>query len=116
MISYALIIEGYDVIIFQHGALLIDNLDEYKPNFIFLDIKMPKISGYDVLKAIRSISSVPIIILTGIMDTEAIYACIEMGADDYVKKPFYPHELVSGVVSKLHRVALQFAWNRIWIY
>jgi DNA-binding response OmpR family regulator len=107
MISQILTIEGYSVTMLQDGEVLLKNLDEYKPDLILLDIKMPVISGYDVLKAIRLKSRVPVIMLTGVMETESISACIEMGADDYIKKPFYPHELVARVRAKLRRSALQ---------
>jgi DNA-binding response OmpR family regulator len=107
MVSEILSVEGYSVTKLQDGMSLIERLDSYKPDLILLDIMMPNMSGYEVLKAVRSVSSVPIIMLTGVMDTDTIADCIEAGANDYIKKPFYPHELTARVRAKLRRSALQ---------
>jgi DNA-binding response OmpR family regulator len=106
MVAQVLSIEGYQVTSLQDGSNLIENLDEIKPDLILLDIKMPVISGDDILKAIRLKSDVPVIMLTGVMDNDMVAACIEIGADDYVKKPFYPHELLARVKAKLRRKAI----------
>ena len=103
MISETLVSEGYRVTILQDGAELLQNFDAFNPDLILLDIMMPGMSGNDVLKAVRLKSSVPVIMLTGVTDTESVAACIELGADDYVKKPFYPHELIARVQAKLRR-------------
>lgn len=107
MISQILKIEGYTVTALQDGTLLLEKFDEYKPDLILLDIMMPKLSGQEVLKAIRLKSQVPVIMLTGVVDNDTVSSLIEMGADDYVKKPFYPHELTARVSAKLRRSALK---------
>jgi DNA-binding response OmpR family regulator len=109
MVSQILTIEGYKVTVFKDGVALLDKLDELKPDLILLDIRMPVMTGHEVLKAIRLKSSVPVIMLTGVMDTDSVAFCIEMGADDYIKKPFFPHELVARVQAKLRRSAFQSA-------
>lgn len=107
MVSQVLSIEGYNVTVLQDGAILIDEWDQYQPDLILLDIRMPKISGYEVLQSIRLRSSVPVIMLTGVMDSEAVSICFDLGADDYIKKPFYPRELIARVGAKLRRSTIQ---------
>jgi DNA-binding response OmpR family regulator len=107
MITQILKIEGYKVTTLQDGRILIDKLDEYKPDLILLDIKMPLMTGAEVLQALRLKSQVPVIILTGVTDPDSVPSLIEMGADDFIKKPFYPHELLARVNAKLRRSALR---------
>ena len=109
MISEILTFEGYTATLFANGEELLAQLENCRPDLILLDIKMPGMSGYDVLKAIRQKSQVPVIMLTGVTETDSVSACMEMGADDYIKKPFYPHELIARVRAKLRRSALQSA-------
>jgi two-component system, OmpR family, response regulator MtrA len=103
MVNQILMYEGYLVTSFQDGLVFLTKMDECKPDLILLDIKMPQISGYELLKAIRLKSSLPVIMLTGVMDLDSIAACIEQGADDYLKKPFHPQELVARIRAKLRR-------------
>jgi DNA-binding response OmpR family regulator len=106
MVTQILNIEGYTVTSFQDGTYLIENLDIIKPDLILLDIKMPIISGDSILKIVRSKSQLPVIMLTGFLANDTIAAYVEMGADDYIKKPFYPHELLARVKARLRRNAL----------
>jgi two-component system response regulator MtrA len=107
MISQILKIEGYTVTALQDGTILLDKLTEYKPDLILLDIMMPNLSGQEVLKAVRLKSQIPVIMLTGVIDNDTVSSLIELGADDYIKKPFYPHELTARVSAKLRRSAFK---------
>ena len=78
---------------------------ERQPDLIILDIMMPGLDGFQVLNLIRQKSNVPIIMLTGQSEVTALRDCVEIGADDYIRKPFYPLELVARVRAKLRRVA-----------
>jgi len=107
MITQILSIEGYRVTTLQDGGELLEKLADYKPDLLLLDIMMPKMNGQDVLKALRLKSEIPVIILTGVMGPDSAADLIEKGADDYIRKPFYPHELIARVGAKLRRSALK---------
>ena len=73
------------------------------PDVILLDVMMPDIDGFEVLKMIREISSVPVIMLTAKGEEDDRVRGLELGADDYITKPFSPRELVSRVRAVLRR-------------
>lgn len=75
------------------------------PELVLLDIGLPGLDGWTVLQAIRASSSVPVVLLTALDDTENIVKGLATGADDYLTKPFSPRELVLRVHSILRRVA-----------
>ena len=78
-----------------------------------LDIMMPGLDGFQVLELLRRNSDVPVIVLTGKGEMTALRDSVEIGADDYVRKPFYRLELVARVRAKLRRAAQsQPAFNR----
>ncbi len=80
-------------------------LAEQAPDLVVLDVNLPTIGGFDVLAAIRSSSEVPVILLSGRIDEVDRVLGLELGADDYVMKPFSPRELASRVRAILRRVA-----------
>ena len=79
--------------------------DEH-PDLVVLDLGLPDIDGLDVLRRIRAESSVPVVILTARSDETDLVVGLELGADDYVVKPFGPKELVARIRALLRRVAL----------
>ncbi len=97
--------EGYDFVGATSGDAAFSLLRELQPNLIILDIMMPDLDGFQVLNLIRQKSDVPVIMLTGRGDLTALRDSVEIGADDYVRKPFYPLELVARVRAKLRRAA-----------
>ena len=97
--------EGYDFVGATSGDAVFSLLRERQPNLIILDIMMPDLDGFQVLNLIRQKSDVPVIMLTGRGDVAALRDSVEIGADDYVRKPFYPLELVARVRAKLRRAA-----------
>jgi len=78
-----------------------------KPNLVILDIIVPRISGYELCQEIRKGSEVPIIILSAFNDTRALVDGLELGADDYIVKPFSLNELVARIRALLRRVGEQ---------
>lgn len=97
-------IVGYNVVTAADGeeALLVYRKE--MPNLIILDIMMPKLDGYGVCQEIRKESEIPIIMLTALSDITDKITGLELGADDYIVKPFSPKELEARVKSILRRV------------
>ena len=103
LISLYLIREGYDTKEVYNGNDAVKAFEEYKPNLIMLDIMLPGLDGYGVCKEIRKTSGVPIIMLTAKGDTIDKVLGLELGADDYMVKPFEPKELTARVKAVLRR-------------
>ncbi len=97
--------EGYDFIGAKSGNSAFSLMQKHHPDLIILDIMMPELNGFQVLDRIRQESDIPVIMLTGMGEVTALRDSVEIGADDYVRKPFYPLELVARVRAKLRRVA-----------
>jgi len=96
--------EGYSVDAASNGAEGLAMFRASRPNFVILDLAMPKMNGQDVCRSIRRESEdVPIIVLTGSSDEISRVLLLEMGADDYVTKPFSPKELLARVRAVLRR-------------
>jgi len=96
--------DGFQVIEAYRGAQAIQKLRDTLPDVILLDVMMPDIDGFEVLKMIRETSNVPVIMLTAKGEEDDRVRGLELGADDYVTKPFSPRELVSRVRAVLRRV------------
>ena len=94
---------GYDIVTATDGEEAIAAFNKYNPDLIVLDVMMPKIDGYGVTREIRRTSDVPIIILTALGDVSERITGLELGADDYVIKPFSPKELEARVKAVLRR-------------
>lgn len=95
--------EGYRVVTAYHGrdALLIAQKEA--PDLIILDIMMPEMNGYDFMRAQRAVSDTPIIMLTAKVEDDDKIIGLELGADDYMTKPFKPRELMARVRNVLRR-------------
>jgi DNA-binding response OmpR family regulator len=94
---------GYATYITRDGEGAQDWLEHQSPDLVILDLMLPKLDGYSVARWLRTRSDVPIIMLTARRDELDRIAGLEMGADDYVLKPFSPQELVSRVRAVLRR-------------
>ena len=103
MLAYNLKKEGYDVVTAEDGEVALEKFESEKPDLLLLDIMMPKMDGYEVCRKIREKSNVPIIMLTARADEVDKVVGLEMGADDYVTKPFGNRELIAGVKANLRR-------------
>jgi two-component system response regulator RegX3 len=102
-VRYALEREGFGVIVARDGQEALDRFAAEPPDLVILDLMLPVVSGLDVCRRIRDTSTVPIVIVTA-KDAEADkVAGLELGADDYVTKPFSVRELVSRGRANLRR-------------
>ncbi len=95
--------EGYWVTPAADGQMALDQFGKNRFDLVVLDLMLPKVSGEDVCRAIRDSSDVPIIMLTAKGELEDRVAGLELGADDYLVKPFSPRELVARVRALLRR-------------
>ena len=96
--------DGFQVIEAVKGHEALDKMRTGMPDLILLDVMLPDLDGFEVLKMIREISNIPIIMLTAKGEEDDRVKGLELGADDYVTKPFSPRELVSRVKAVLRRV------------
>jgi len=102
-IRYNLRKEGYDVVTAGDGEQAIDVARREKPDLIILDIMLPKINGFEVCRILRNDMTVPIIMLTAKADETDKIVGLEIGADDYMIKPFSMRELLARVRAMLRR-------------
>jgi len=96
---------GYEVVMARDGAQGLSAFRREKPDLIVLDLMLPEMDGRDVCHTIRRESNVPIIMLTARVEETDKLIGLEIGADDYITKPFSPRELVARVRVVLRRVA-----------
>lgn len=96
--------EGFRVIKAHNGLEAIEQVRENLPDVVLLDVQMPEMDGFETLRKIREITHVPVIMLTVRSSEEDKVRGLDLGADDYVTKPFSPRELVSRVRAVLRRV------------
>ena len=94
---------GYNVVTAEDGEEAVELFNKTNPDIVILDVMMPKMDGYGVTREIRRVSDVPIIILTALGDVSERITGLELGADDYVIKPFSPKELEARVKAVLRR-------------
>lgn len=95
---------GYDALTAKDGAQALQLARREKPDLIVLDLMLPEMDGLDVTRALRRESDVPIIMLTARVEETDKLIGLELGADDYITKPFSPRELVARVKVVLRRV------------
>jgi two-component system KDP operon response regulator KdpE len=95
--------DGFQVITAYNGKEALEQVRTQLPDLVLLDIMMPDINGFEVLKKIREVSSVPVIMLTAKGEEDDRIQGLELGADDYITKPFSPRELVSRIKAVLRR-------------
>ena len=98
--------DGFEVIEAFRGMQAVDQLRSKLPDLVLLDVMLPDIDGFEVLRIIRETSSVPVIMLTAKGEEEDRVRGLELGADDYITKPFSPRELVSRVRAVLRRTEM----------
>jgi len=101
--------DGFQVIEAIKGHEALDKMRTDMPDMILLDVMLPDLDGFEVLKMVREISNIPVIMLTAKGEEDDRVRGLELGADDYVTKPFSPRELVSRVKAVLRRVESESA-------
>ena len=97
---------GHEVLTAQNGQSAVEIAADEAPDLILLDIRMPVLNGYEVCQSIREFSAVPIIMLTALADDSDKVKGLDVGADDYITKPFSAEELLARVRAALRRVEL----------
>ncbi|NMC54361.1 MAG: response regulator transcription factor [Chloroflexi bacterium] len=95
--------DGFQVIEAYRGMDAIQAVRDHMPDLVLLDVMMPDIDGFEVLRLVREVTHVPVIMLTAKGEEDDRVKGLEYGADDYVTKPFSPRELVSRVRAVLRR-------------
>ena len=97
--------EGYTVVEAETGEAALSLMLEEAPDIALVDLRLPGIHGFDVIRTIRASSHLPIICVTAQADSHDVVAGLEAGADDYVTKPFVPKELGARIRAQLRRSA-----------
>jgi len=105
-------LEGFCVAEAANGLEALEKVREDLPDLVVLDVMMPEMDGFEALEHIREISSTPVIMLTVKADEEDKVRGLELGADDYVTKPFSPRELMSRIRAVLRRVEVPASRER----
>ena len=95
--------EGYSVAVVHDGRAAIDAARQRRPDLLVLDVMMPRVDGLDVCRVLRAESDVPIIMLTARSTEDDMLLGLDLGADDYLTKPYSPRELVARVRTVLRR-------------
>jgi DNA-binding response OmpR family regulator len=95
--------EGYEIVTAYDGETALRRHAEESPDLVILDRKLPRLSGEEVCKRIRASSTTPILMLTGERGPDERAKLLDLGADDYLEKPFSPRELLSRVRALLRR-------------
>lgn len=103
MLDFLLREEGYEVITADDGRTALELLDTRHPDLVILDVMMPHMDGLEVCRRIRQSMDIPIIILSAKGETTDKVLGLELGADDYLPKPFEPSELLARVRAVLRR-------------
>jgi two-component system KDP operon response regulator KdpE len=99
-------LEGYQVSEASNGIETLDKVRDELPDLVLLDVMMPEMDGFETLERLREVSTVPVIMLTVKGEEEDRIRGLELGADDYVNKPFSPRELASRIRAVLRRAEM----------
>ena len=95
--------EGHAVVVCNDGRVALEEARRRTPDLVLLDVMMPRVDGLDVCRILRHESDIPIIMLTARSTEDDLLLGLDLGADDYITKPFSPRELVARVRSLLRR-------------
>jgi len=107
VLEYNLVKEGYNVVIAADGTEALVAARSNRPDLIILDIMLPKMSGYEVCRILRKEMTAPILMLTARDDEIDKVVGLDLGADDYMTKPFSMRELLARIHAMLRRVDMQ---------
>ena len=103
VVSFTLRRAGFEISTANDGMTALERWQQERPDFVILDLNLPKLSGLEVCKRIRQESDIPILILSVRGEDDDIVTGLQVGADDYVVKPFSPRQLVARVEALLRR-------------
>lgn len=96
-------LEGYQIIEAENGLVALEQIRQHTPDLVIMDVMMPEMDGFETLKLLREISTVPVVLLTVKSEEDDKIQGLSLGADDYVTKPFSPRELMTRVTAVLRR-------------
>jgi len=108
--------EGYDVKIAYNGRQALDTFDKHKPDIVLLDVMMPIIDGFEVCRRIRKVSNVPLIMITARGEDFERIMGLDIGADDYIVKPFSPAEVMARVRAVMRRIGAENISSKLFVY
>jgi DNA-binding response OmpR family regulator len=103
VVSFTLRREGFQVVLAHDGQAALDRWSEEQPDLIVLDVNLPKLDGFAVCRRIRQQSDTPILLLTVRGEEDDVIHGLDLGADDYITKPFSPRQLVARAQAVLRR-------------
>jgi DNA-binding response OmpR family regulator len=103
IIAFTLQREGYEVVTAHDGMTALQLWEQEQPHLVLLDVNMPPPDGYEVLRRIRAVGSTPVVMLTVRNEEEDTVAGLDLGADDYISKPFSPRTLLARLRAVLRR-------------
>ncbi len=106
VVSFTLRRAGYEVVTAYDGAAALEQFEAAAPDLLLLDLNLPRLDGLGVCRRVRAGSAVPIIILSVRGEDEAVVRGLEMGADDYMVKPFSPPQLVARIRAVMRRAGI----------
>lgn len=104
MLAFALETEGFNVDISKNGVEALKKNCEFKPNLVLLDLMLPDINGFEVCKKIQQERDIPVIMVTAKNDIVDKVLGLEIGADDYITKPFHIKEVIARINKSLQRI------------
>jgi DNA-binding response OmpR family regulator len=107
LVAYALTQTGYLVVKAADGTSALEHFNAEEPDLVILDINMPGLSGFEVCSRIRGGSTVPVMMLTARGEEQDLVRALDLGADDYLTKPFSPRTLLARVKALLRRAQLE---------
>lgn len=103
VVSHYLSSEGYEMLSATSGKQMLEVLKDKTPNLILLDLVLPDTDGISILAQMRGMQKIPVIVVSGKSDTTEKIVCLEMGADDYMTKPFEMRELSARIKAVIRR-------------
>ncbi len=108
--------EGYNVKIAYNGRQALEAFNAYKPDIVLLDVMMPIMDGFEVCREIRKVSNVPVIMITARGEDFERIMGLDIGADDYIVKPFSPGEVMARVRAVIRRIGADNVSSQLFIY
>jgi DNA-binding response OmpR family regulator len=103
LVRRCLVSEGYTVHVVHDGRTAIDDVRRLRPDLLILDVMLPKVDGLDVCRVLRAESDLPVLMLTARSTEDDLLLGLDLGADDYMTKPYSPRELMARVRVLLRR-------------
>jgi DNA-binding response OmpR family regulator len=108
--------EGYSVKIAYNGRQALETFNQYKPDIVLLDVMMPIMDGFEVCREIRKVSNVPVIMITARGEDFERIMGLDIGADDYIVKPFSPAEVMARIRAVMRRIGADNVSSQLFTY